>query len=81
AIGYRKFQVNSGLKRMVFIRLDDGNIPPFGAEVFNSKGQNNGIIGESGATYLSGIKSNETMTIGKGDTQLCKIQIPGDLTY
>lgn len=80
AIGYRQFQVNAGLKRMVFIRLDDSKIPPFGAEVFNSKGQNTGIIGESGATYLSGIKPNETMTIGKGDSQLCKMQIPDDLS-
>lgn len=80
AIGYRKFQVNTGLKMMVFIRLDNSGIPPFGAEVFNSKGQNNGIIGESGATYLSGIKPNEIMTIGKGSNRLCEMQIPSDIS-
>lgn len=80
AIGYRKFQVNTGLKMMVFIRLQNGGIPPFGAEVFNTKGMNTGIIGESGATYLSGIKPGEVMTMGKGSDQFCAFEIPADLS-
>ncbi len=79
AIGYRKFKVNSGLKMMVIIKLENGNNPPFGAEIYNRKGVNTGIIGESGLTYLSGINADEIMTIGKNTHSLCAIQIPNDL--
>lgn len=76
AIAYRKFMVNSGKKMMVFIQLSNGEVPPFGAEVYNMKGQSTGIIGEVGSTYLTGINPGEIMTVGKNKNTLCTLTIP-----
>lgn len=66
AVGYRKFSVISGQKRMVEIRLADHSFPPFGAQIFNQKGQEVGIVGDSGSAYVSGINANEVMSVQWG---------------
>ncbi len=79
AIGYRKFEVLSGRKMMVAIRLADGSYPPFGAQISNERGQNTGIMSEDGQAYLSGIKANEVMVIKWGGDQQCKLHFPAQL--
>ena len=68
AIGYRRFNVISGQKAMAVIRLADGSTPPFGAEVFNRRRQQTGILNDGGSVYLSGIRAGEQNDecIGKG---------------
>lgn len=79
AVGYRKFSVISGQKRMVEIRLADHSFPPFGAQIFNQKGQEVGIVGDSGSAYVSGINANEVMSVQWGGDAQCQITFPEPL--
>lgn len=73
AVGYRKFSVLAGKKAMVVLRLVDGNLLPFGAQVSNSKGQNTGIVGDAGTAYIGGIRENEVMTVNWDGEKTCQI--------
>ncbi|HEX4502386.1 MAG TPA: outer membrane usher protein [Scandinavium sp.] len=76
AIGYRKFNVISGLKALAIIRLTDGSFPPFGAIVLNKQKQEVGIVNDDGQVYLSGLNPDEKMNVSwDGDVQ-CSITIP-----
>lgn len=79
AVGYRKFNVLSGAKAMVVIRLQNGSFPPFGAQVKNSEGKNTGIVADSGNTYLSGIVPMGKMTVSWGVEGACSISFPQKL--
>ena len=80
AIGYRKFNVVSGLKAMAVIRLADGTYPPFGASVRNAEDQEVGIVNDEGQTWLSGIKPGVKLNVNwNGETQ-CFIAVPVNLT-
>ncbi len=76
AIGYRHFEVISGLKAMAVIRLADGSTPPFGATVRNSKDQDTGIVNEDGSVYLSGIKPGQMMSVSWDGRRQCEIALP-----
>ncbi|EOG1984939.1 TPA: outer membrane usher protein [Proteus mirabilis] len=79
AIGYRKFEVISGKKMMLTVQLKNGSYPPFGAQLFNSKGISTGIFDDNGQVYASGINENEHMTIHWGNDQHCQIIFPSDI--
>lgn len=79
AVGYRKFNVLSGAKAMVVIRLQNGSFPPFGAQVKNSEGKNTGIVADNGNTYLSGIVPMGKMTVSWGEEGACSISFPQKL--
>ncbi|WP_299999184.1 outer membrane usher protein [uncultured Cedecea sp.] len=79
AIGYRKFDVVAGRKQMVSIRFENGEYPPFGAMIRNSKGKNTGVMDDNGQAYISGIKPNEVMTISWSSTESCEIHFPAVL--
>lgn len=76
AIGYRKFDVISGLKAMAIIRLADGSFPPFGANVLNPDGQNVGIVDDGGNVWLSGIRAGISMDVKWGKDEHCTFTIP-----
>ncbi|HAE9771187.1 TPA_asm: fimbrial biogenesis outer membrane usher protein [Salmonella enterica subsp. enterica serovar Heidelberg] len=79
AIGYRRMEVLSGKKAMGSIRLRDGGTPPFGAEVYNSRQQQLGIVGEGGSVYLIGINPGERLQVTwEGKTQ-CEAALPDPL--
>ncbi|NBM67802.1 MULTISPECIES: outer membrane usher protein [Proteus] len=76
AIGYRRFNVITGEKAIVFIRLDDGSPPPFGALVNNSSGHDVGIVNDDGSAYLSGLQPGGHLQVSwNGETQ-CEIDLP-----
>lgn len=79
AVGYRRFNVLSGEKAMVVIRLADGSYPPFGAQVVNAQGKNTGIVADEGSTYLSGIVPGGEMTVTWGSEAGCRVQFPEPL--
>ncbi|MDE8748800.1 FimD/PapC C-terminal domain-containing protein [Providencia thailandensis] len=64
---------------MVEIRLADHSFPPFGAQIFNQKGQEVGIVGDSGSAYVSGINANEVMSVQWGGDAQCQITFPEPL--
>lgn len=76
AIGYRKFNVVSGQKGMVTIRLADGSYPPFGATVEDSHHQDAGIISNEGNVYLSGMHKGERMSVMSEGGVYCTVQLP-----
>ncbi|WP_029299066.1 outer membrane usher protein [Pseudomonas proteolytica] len=76
AIGYRRFDVIAGSKAMVTILMADRDAPPFGATAKNSSGQDTGIVGEEGLTYLSGMQPGETMTLNWGGSDHCSFTLP-----
>lgn len=76
AIGFRRFDVIAGHKAMVIIRLANRGAPPFGASAQNSRGQETGIVGEEGSTYLSGMKPGETMSLHWGGSTRCRFTLP-----
>lgn len=80
AIGYRKFNVVSGLKAMAVIRLADGTFPPFGATVRNKENQEVGIVNDEGQTYLSGLKPGAKMNVSWNGEAQCAVTIPEKLT-
>lgn len=79
AVGYRHFNVLSGSKGMVVIRLKDGSYPAFGSQVKNTKGQNTGIVGDEGNTYLSGVNSGGTMLVNLTADKECQIVFPENI--
>lgn len=80
AIGYRRFDVIAGHKSMVIIRMANHRAPPFGATAQNSRGQETGIVGEEGSTYLSGMKPGETMSLHWDGSARCTFTLPDRVT-
>lgn len=80
AIGYRKFNVISGLKAMAIIRLADGSYPPFGASVRNAEDQEVGIVNDEGQVYLSGLRPGAKMSVNWDSGTQCVVTIPEKLT-
>lgn len=80
AIGYRKFNVVSGLKAMAIIRLADGSYPPFGATVLNDRKQEVGIVNDDGLTWLSGLRPGAKMSVNWDGEVKCAITIPEKLS-
>lgn len=79
AVGYRKFDVVSGLKKMSAIRLADGSFPPFGSVIKNKEGQDVGLVGDDGQVWLSGLKPGaELSAIWEGKEQ-CSLLLPESL--
>lgn len=76
AIGYRRFDVIAGSKAMVTILMAGRDAPPFGATAKNSRGQDTGIVGEEGSTYLSGMQPGETMSLNWGGSARCSFTLP-----
>lgn len=79
AIGYRKFGILAGEKAMAVIKLADGSVPPFGAEVRNGDNAQTGIVGDDGSVWLSGIRPGEQMNVNWSDNQQCMIDLPSPL--
>ncbi|WP_411899840.1 FimD/PapC C-terminal domain-containing protein, partial [Salmonella enterica] len=78
AVGDRSMEVMSGKKAMASIRLSEGGTPPFGAEVYNSRQKQLGIVGEDGSVYLNGINPGERLQVKwEGKTQRkAKLPVP-----
>lgn len=76
AIGYRHFDVVSGQKAMAVIRLQDGTYPPFGASVTTEKGRELGIVNDGGNVYLTGINSDDVLSVRWNGQEQCKVRIP-----
>ncbi|WP_158686386.1 outer membrane usher protein [Cronobacter sakazakii] len=79
AIGYRKFNVISGLKAMAIIRLADGTYPPFGASVLNAENQEIGIVNDEGQAYLSGLQPGHQLRVSWNGNVQCAVTLPKNL--
>ena len=79
AIGYRHFDVLSGRQSMVVIGLKDGQTAPFGATVKNARGQQTGLVGDGGNTWLTGMKPSERMDVEWDGKTQCSFTLPPKL--
>lgn len=79
AIGYRHMDVISGEKAMAVIRLQNGDYPPFGAEVRNEHLQQVGIVDGDGSVYLIGVNAAERMQVIWDGLPQCEIVLPTPL--
>lgn len=79
AIGYRQFEVVSGHSAMALLRLADNSTPPFGAQVFNARGQQVGMVGDDGSTYLTGLNANDILQLRWDESVQCEITLPSVL--
>ncbi|MGJ7974712.1 outer membrane usher protein [Providencia hangzhouensis] len=79
AIGYRQFDVVAGNSAMALLRLSDNSTPPFGAIVLNGRGQQVGMVGDDGNTYLTGLNAKDTLQVRWDDQVQCEITLPNTL--
>ncbi|EMP6174905.1 fimbria/pilus outer membrane usher protein [Citrobacter amalonaticus] len=63
AIGYRKFSILRGQKLFAVLKMKNGDVPPFGASVRNTRGKELGIVSDGGIAWLSGIQPNEKLSV------------------
>ncbi len=79
AIGYRQFEVVAGHSAMALLSLANNSTPPFGAQVFNARGQQVGMVGDDGSTYLTGLNTNDILQVRWDDNVQCEITLPSAL--
>ncbi len=79
AIGYRRFDVLAGKKAMAVVNLQDGSSAPFGATITNKKGQQTGLVGDNGNTWLSGMNPDERMDVHWDGKAQCTFTLPHNL--
>lgn len=79
AIGYRQFDVVAGSSSMALLRLANNSTPPFGATIFNARGQQVGMVGDEGSAYLTGLKPQEVLQVRWDDKVQCEITLPNTL--
>lgn len=76
AIGYQHFAVAQGQKMMALLRLKDGSVPPFGAEVFNANGVSVAMVMENGMAWIAGVNPAERLSVAWAGRAQCHLQVP-----
>ncbi|EMH4163955.1 fimbria/pilus outer membrane usher protein [Pluralibacter gergoviae] len=79
AIGYQHFSVAKGGKMMARMRLPNGDVPPFGADVVNHNGVNVGMVMDDGEAWLEGIKADERLSLSWGGRAQCRVRAPNTI--
>lgn len=79
AIGYRNFDVLAGKQSIVVIGLRDGGMVPFGATIKNPRGQQTGLVGDAGSTWLTGMNPGERMDVEWDGKTQCSFTLPAQL--
>ncbi|MCF3881901.1 FimD/PapC C-terminal domain-containing protein, partial [Salmonella enterica] len=72
-------EVLRGNKASASIRLRAGGTPPSGAEVYNRRQQQLGIVGEDGSVYLIGINPGERLQVTWAGYTQCEAALPDPL--
>ncbi|SNY61483.1 outer membrane usher protein [Enterobacter sp. CC120223-11] len=67
-------KTRTGLKAMFFIRQRHGDLPFGSLASVSQREQNNGIVGDNGSLYMSGLQKRGTLNIvwGKGPEKQCQ---------
>ena len=68
------FAANVGYRAIMVLTFTDGKPVPFGAQaIFNGENQLNGMVGNDGELYLSGLAENGNFIIQYNDKQQCRV--------
>jgi outer membrane usher protein len=82
AVVLAKFETSIGLRIMLNLSDKNGKPLPFGAKVDNEQGQEMGIVGSEGQTFISGAKDSGVLSVkwGQGATEQCSVKyhVPAD---
>ena len=80
AVVLAKFETSIGLRIMLNLSDKGGRPLPFGAKVDNEQGQEMGIVGSEGQTFITGAKESGVLNVkwGQGAAEQCsvKYQLP-----
>jgi outer membrane usher protein len=76
AVVLAKFETSIGLRLMLNLSDKSGKPLPFGAKVENLQGQEMGIVGSEGQTFISGAKDADVFAVkwGQGAAEQCSIK-------
>lgn len=78
AIGYQKFDMLNGSKRMMQIKRINSKYVPMAATIYNSKQQQIGMVADEGMVYLVGLQQGDSLQVRWG-SEHCKLTIPSPL--
>ncbi len=74
ALAKASFAANVGYRAIMIINFADGKPVPFGAQaIFKDNGQLNGLVGNDGELYLSGLAESGHFIIQYNDKQQCQV--------
>jgi len=82
AVVLLKFKTENGRTLLIHSQLENGNAPPFGAEVFNEKNASLGVVGQAGQILVRGVEQSGQLTVrwndDDGQAQSCSFtyQLP-----
>lgn len=63
---------------MALLRLKDGSVPPFGAEVFNANGVSVAMVMENGMAWIAGVNPSERLSVAWAGR--CAVSLTGATT-
>lgn len=82
AVVLAKFETSIGLRIMLNLSDKSGKPLPFGAKVENEQGQEMGIVGSEGQTFITGARESGVLNVkwGQGATEQCSVKyhVPAD---
>lgn len=78
AIGYHKYDMLTGSKRMLQIKRSNGKYVPMAATVYNRKQQQLGMVADEGMVYLAGLQQGESLQVSWG-SESCELILPTPL--
>jgi outer membrane usher protein len=76
AVVLAKFETSIGLRIMLNLGDKSGRPLPFGAKVDNEQGQELGIVGSEGQTFITGAKESGVLNVkwGQGAAEQCSVK-------
>ncbi|HWW05414.1 fimbria/pilus outer membrane usher protein [Collimonas sp.] len=76
AVVLAKFETSIGLRLMLNLSDKNGKPLPFGAKVENLQGQEMGIVGGEGQTFITGARESDELNVkwGRGAAEQCRIK-------
>ncbi|PFH04679.1 outer membrane usher protein [Collimonas sp. PA-H2] len=82
AVVLAKFETSIGLRIMLNLSDKSGKPLPFGAKVENEQGQDMGIVGSEGQTFITGARESGVLNVkwGQGAAEQCSVKyhVPAD---
>ncbi|WP_245956923.1 FimD/PapC C-terminal domain-containing protein [Edaphovirga cremea] len=75
AVVHLKYDTQQGYPLLITTTLSDGSPVPFGANVFDSKGNNVGMVGQMGQIYARVEKERDQLSLkwGQDGAQQCSV--------
>jgi outer membrane usher protein len=72
-----RYETSVGRALLIDAKLPDGNPLPFGADVFDEKGDSVGVVGQASRVFVQGLEKSGVLTVrwGDGADESCRLQV------